>query len=69
MKKKKKQIIELSDKEREDDREEEKDSSNAKEDEFKLIRIKNDIQNLDGRFAGSENYRILFLPMLYWKIN
>ena len=38
-----------------------------KKDDSKVYKVKKEIQNIDGFFAGSGNCRSQFLPMLYWK--
>ena len=56
MKRKKKQIMELSDEEKEEEKREVKNTNNM-EDYQKGNKIKKEIQNSDGFLAGSGNWR------------
>ena len=66
MKKKNKQIMELSDQEKKEEENEEK-NMNTTEDDSKVKNIKTEIQNIDGFLAESGNCKSQFLPMIYWK--
>ena len=67
MRKKKKQVMGLSDEENNEEKVEEKSTNSNMEDDLKVKKIKNEVQNIDRFFTGSGNCRSQFLPMNYWK--